>query len=212
MTKDINKPSENTDPKALFNIGYGLYVVTSNDGKKDNGLIVNTVIQITSTPIRIAVTINKGNYSHDIIKQTKKMNVCCLSTDAPFSVFENFGFRSGKTANKFEDVRFWYSSNGLAVLTEYINSFLSLEVEQYIDFETHGMFVCTVTEAKVINSNETMTYSYYHKNVKPKKPSTEKKSGFVCKICGYVYEGEELPSDFICPICKHGASDFEKIS
>ncbi len=195
---------------ALFNIGYGLYVVTSNDGKKDNGLIVNTVTQVTNTPNRIAVTINKENYSHHIIRQTGKMNINCLSEDAPFAVFEKFGFESGRNTDKFDDLTPLRSDNGLAFLPRHINSFLSLEVEQYIDLDTHGMFICKVTEARVISDKETMTYTYYQENVKP-KPQTEGKKGYVCKICGYVYEGETLPDDFICPLCKHGAADFEEI-
>lgn len=198
------------DLSALFNIGYGLYVVTSNDGKKDNGLIVNTVSQVTNSPNRIAVTINKDNYSHHVIKQTGKMNINCLSVDAPFSVFENFGFRSGRNADKFESITPLRSDNGLAFLPRYINSFMSLKVEQYVDLDSHGMFICSITEARVISDSETMTYTYYQKNVKP-KPQTEGKKGFVCKICGYVYEGDELPEDFVCPLCKHGAADFEPI-
>ncbi|MDD7389048.1 MAG: flavin reductase [Lachnospiraceae bacterium] len=198
------------DLSALFNIGYGLYVVTSNDGKKDNGLIVNTVAQLTSTPNRVAVTINKANYSHHVIKQTGIMNVNCLSVDAPFSVFENFGFQSGRNADKFAGCTPLRSDNGLIFLPRYINSFMSLKVEDYIDMGTHGMFICSITEARVISSTETMTYTYYQNNVKP-KPETEGKKGFVCRICGYVYEGEELPEDYICPLCKHGAADFDPI-
>ena len=198
------------DLKALFNIGYGLYVVTSNDGKKDNGLIVNTVSQVTNTPNRIAVTINKQNYSHHVIKQTGKMNINCLSVDAPFKVFEDFGFRSGRTVDKFEGWEKLRSDNGLVFLPKYINSFMSLTVEDYVDLDTHGMFICSVSEARVITDLETMTYTYYQKNVKP-KPQTEGKKGYVCKICGYVYEGETLPEDIVCPLCKHGAADFEPI-
>ena len=198
------------DLTALFNIGYGLYVVTSNDGKKDNGLIVNTVTQVTNTPNRIAVTINKENYSHHVIKQTGKMNINCLTVDAPFTVFEKFGFVSGRNVDKFADCTPLRSDNGLVFLPRYINSFMSLKVEQYVDLDTHGMFICSVTEARVLSDRETMTYTYYQNNVKP-KPETEGKKGYVCKICGYVYEGEPLPEDFICPLCKHGAADFEKI-
>ena len=198
------------DLTALFKIGYGLYVVTSNDGKKDNGLIVNTVTQVTNTPNRIAVTINKENYSHHIIKQTGIMNVNCLTVDAPFNVFERFGFVSGRNVDKFENFEPYRSDNGLIFLPRYINAFMSLKVEQYVDLETHGMFICSVTESRVLSDRETMTYAYYHENVKP-KPEVEGKKGYVCKICGYVYEGEPLPEDFICPLCKHGASDFEKI-
>lgn len=198
------------DLSALFKIGYGLYVVTSNDGKRDNGLIVNTVSQVTDNPNRIAVTINKANYSYHVIKQTGQMNVNCLSTDAPFKIFENFGFQSGRTEDKFAGMEYGKSDNGLAYLDRYINAFMSLEVEQYVDFDSHGMFICKVTEARVISDKETMTYSYYQNNVKP-KPATDGKKGYVCKVCGYVYEGDTLPDDYVCPLCKHGAADFEPI-
>ena len=198
------------DLTALFNIGYGLYVITSNDGKKDNGLIVNTVTQVTNTPNRIAVCINKDNYSHHVIKQTGIMNINCLSQDAPFSVFQNFGFQSGRSADKFAGQEILRSDNGLAFLPMYINSFMSLKVDDYVDLDTHGMFICSVTESRVISHVETMTYTYYQQNVKP-RPETEGKKGWVCKVCGYVYEGDELPEDFVCPLCKHGAADFERI-
>ena len=199
------------DLTALFNIGYGLYVVTCNDGRKDNGLIVNTVTQVTNTPNRIAVTINKENYSHHVIKQSGLMNVNCLSVDAPFSVFEKFGFVSGRNVDKFAGEVCNHSDNGLVFLNRYINSFMSLKVEQYVDLDTHGMFICSVTEARVLSDKDTMTYTYYQNNVKP-KPETAGKKGFVCKVCGYVYEGETLPEDIVCPLCKHGASDFEPIA
>ncbi len=198
------------DYTALFKIGYGLYVVTSNDGTKDNGLIVNTVSQVTDSPNRVAVCINKANYSHHVIKQTGIMNVNCLSTEAPFKVFQNFGFQSGRTVDKFADWEPLRSDNGLVFLPRYINAFMSLKVEQYVDLDTHGMFICTVTEARVLSNVETMTYNYYQSNVKP-KPETEGKKGFVCEVCGYIYEGNELPDDFICPLCKHGAADFVPI-
>ncbi len=209
LAKQSDTANKN-DLSALFNIGYGLYVVTSNDGKKDNGLIVNTVSQVTNTPNKIAVTINKDNYSHHVIKQTGIMNVNCLSVDAPFSIFERFGFVSGRNKDKFENFEPNYSDNGLAFLLRYINSFMSLKVEQYVDLNTHGMFICTVTESRVITSQETMTYTYYQNNVKP-KPEVEGKKGYVCKVCGYLYEGDSLPDDYICPLCKHGASDFEEV-
>ena len=198
------------DLTALFRIGYGLYVVTSNDGTRDNGLIVNTVSQVTDNPNRVAVCINKQNYSHHVIRQTGIMNVNCLSVDAPFSVFQNFGFRSGRNTDKFEGEEVARSDNGLIFLTKYINAFMSLKVEQYLDLGTHGMFICSVEEARVMSDRETMTYTYYQNNVKP-KPQTEGKKGFVCKVCGYVYEGDELPDDFVCPLCKHGPADFEPI-
>ena len=199
-----------SDMTALFKIGYGLYVVTSNDGTKDNGLIVNTVSQLTDNPFRVAVNINKANYSHHVIKQTGVMNVNCLSVEAPFKVFQNFGFQSGRAVDKFADWDTLRSDNGLVFLPRYINAFFSLKVEQYVDLETHGMFICSITEARVISDAETMTYTYYQKNVKP-KPETQGKKGYVCKVCGYVYEGDELPDDIVCPLCKHGAVDFEPI-
>lgn len=198
------------DLTALFNIGYGLYVVTTNDGTRDNGLIVNTVSQVTNTPNRIAVTINKQNYSFHTIQKTGVLNVNCLDVSAPFSLFQRFGFQSGRTVDKFAGMEVLRSDNGLAFLPRYINSFMSLKVESYVDMDTHGMFICTVTEARVMSDTETMTYTYYQKNVKP-KPETEGKHGFVCKVCGWIYEGDELPDDIICPLCKHGAADFEPI-
>ena len=202
--------SNHQDMNALFNIGYGLYVVTSRDEYRDNGLIVNTVTQVTNTPNRVAVTINKQNYSHHVIQKTGMMNVNCLDVSAPFALFENFGFRSGRAVDKFEGIQELRSDNGLRFLPRHINSFLSLQVESYVDLGTHGMFICSVTEARVLGKKETMTYTYYQKNVKP-KPQTEGKKGYVCKVCGWVYEGEPLPDDIICPLCKHGAADFEPI-
>ena len=198
------------DMTALFKLGYGLYVVTSNDGKKDNGLIVNTVSQVADNPTRIAVTINKANYSHHVIKQTGIMNVNCLTVDAPFKVFETFGFQSGRNVDKFADCTPLRADNGLVFLPRYINAFMSLKVEQYVDLDSHGMFICSITEARTISDRETMTYAYYHANVKP-KPQTEGKKGYVCTICGYVYEGDPRPEDFVCPLCKHGVQDFEPI-
>jgi flavorubredoxin/flavin reductase (DIM6/NTAB) family NADH-FMN oxidoreductase RutF len=207
--KTVNK----NDMSALFKIGYGLYVITSNDGRRDNGMIVNTVSQVTNSPNRIAVCINKQNYTHHVVQQTGIMNLNCLSVAAPFSVFERFGFQSGRNVDKFDgsDFEVLRSDNGLRFLSKYINAMMSLKVESYVDLDTHGMFICTVTEARVLSDKETMTYNYYQSNVKP-KPQTEGKKGWVCKVCGYVYEGEELPEDFICPLCKHGAADFEPVS
>ena len=205
-----SETANKNDLTALFNIGYGLYVVTSSDGSRDNGLIVNTVSQVTNTPNRVAVTINKENYSHHIIRQTGVMNVNCLDVSAPFEVFRTFGFQSGRTADKFAGMETLRSDNGLVFLPRYINSFLSLKVENYVDLGTHGMFICTVTEARVISDRETMSYTYYQNNVKP-KPATEGKKGFVCKVCGWIYEGDTLPDDIVCPLCKHGAADFEPI-
>ena len=205
-----SETANKNDLSALFKIGYGLYVVTSNDGKRDNGLIVNTVTQVTNSPNRIAVAINKENYSHHVIRQTGVMNINCLSEDAPFSVFETFGFVSGRNADKFANCTPLRADNGLVFLPRYINAFMSLRVEQYVDLGTHGLFICSITEARVISDAPSMTYAYYQEHVKP-KPETEGKKGFVCKVCGYVYEGDTLPEDFICPLCKHGAADFEPV-
>ncbi len=209
IAKDTVKANKN-DMKALFKIGYGLYVITSNDGKRDNGMIGNTVTQLTDNPNRVAVAINKKNYSYHVVKQTGVLNVNCLSKDAPFSVFERFGFQSGRNVDKFDGFEMLRSDNGLAFLPRYINAFMSLKVEQYVDFESHGLFICSITEARVLSDVETMTYNYYQSDVKP-KPQTEGKKGWVCKVCGYIYEGDPLPDDFICPLCKHGAADFEPI-
>ena len=206
----MKKDNTVNDPNALFSIGYGLYLVSCHDGKKDNALIVNTVTQVTSAPNRIAVTISKENYSYHVIKQTGILNINCLSVDTPFSIFEQYGFQSGRNIDKFADTDILRSANGLAVLPRYINSFMSLTVEQYIDLDTHGMFVCTVSEAKVLSDAETMTYAYYHEHVKP-KPTTDGKRGYVCKICGYVYEGDELPEDFVCPLCFVDKDSFSEV-
>lgn len=195
---------------ALFKLGYGLYVLTTNDGEKDNGCIVNAVMQLTSEPNKVAVAINKQNYSHDTVIKTNKLNINCIAESAPFSLFQNFGFRSGRTENKFEGVSFERSNNGLAVLKENVNAYMSLWVETAVDMGTHTLFICFVTQMDELSGEDTMTYTYYHKNVKP-KPDAQKKKGFVCKICGYVHEGDELPEDFICPLCKHPASDFEPL-
>ena len=199
------------DSSALFKISYGLYVVTCKGEKGDNGLIVNTVTQLTDNPNRVAVTINKLNYSHDVIKETGILNVNCLDTTAPFSLFQNFGFQSGKDADKFAGIQEYRTENGLRVLPEHINAVLSLQVESYVDLDTHGMFICTVTKTGIVSDGESMTYDYYHAHVKPKAP-TGKKKGYICKICGWIYEGEPLPEDIVCPLCKHGAADFEPLS
>ena len=201
------------DPKALYDIGYGLYVVTTKDEKgKDNGLIVNTVTQVSDNPTRVAVTINKLNYSHHVVKQTGVLNVNCLSEDAPFEIFQRYGFQSGRTADKFAGVEgLSRTANGLVVLPRHVCAVLSLKVEQYVDMGSHGMFVCSVAESRVLSGDPAMTYAYYQANVKPKPPAAGKKKGWVCKICGYVHEGDTLPDDFVCPLCKHGPADFEPL-
>ena len=196
---------------ALFKIGYGLYVLTANEQGKDNGCIVNTVMQVTSDPCQIAVCVNKNNYTCEMIQHTKKFNVSVLAEGVSFDVFKNFGFQSGRSTDKFtnfSDVK--RSPNGVLYITKDTNAFMSAYVQQEIDLGTHIMFIAQLVEAEVLSEKPTVTYDYYQKNIKPKPQKSEKK-GWRCKICGYIYEEEVLPSDFICPICKHGAVDFEKI-
>ena len=205
---EVNEDS--IDPAALFNIGYGLYVVTSKDGSKDNGLIVNAVTQITNTPNRVAVTVNKLNHSCETIAKTGLLNICTLSEDAPFGVFETFGFQSGRNVNKFADFAHTQrASNGLLFLDKYANGVICCKVIDQVDLQTHIMFICDVTQCVTLSEAETMSYTYYLKYVKP-QPETDKK-GYVCKICGWVYEGDPLPEDIVCPLCKHGYADFEPI-
>ena len=199
------------DTKVLNKITYGLFVITSSHGGKDNGFICNTVTQVASDPMRVAVSVNKANFSHDMIKASGTMNVCMLTEEAPFDVFTRFGFQSGRTADKFAGEQVFRSANGAPILTKYINSFMSLKVVDYTDLGSHGLFICEPTDSAVMNDKPSMSYAYYHANVKP-KPQTEKKvKGYICNICGYIYEGDTLPADFICPICKHPASDFSPI-
>lgn len=199
------------DTKALFKIGYGLYVLTANEDGKDNGCIVNTVMQVTSDPCMIAIAVNKQNYTEKMISNTRKFNISTLSEGVKFDLFKRFGFQSGKDVDKFAD---FYdtkrSPNGILYITKNTNSFMSAYVKQEIDLGTHTMFMGQLVEAQCLTEVPTVTYDYYHRNIKPKPEKTEKK-GWRCKICGYVYEGEDLPQDFICPWCKHGIQDFEKI-
>ena len=199
------------DTKALFNIGYGLYVITANEGNKDNGCISNTVIQVTSDPLQIAVTLNKSNYTTGMIERTKKFNVSILSENSNFDIFKRFGFVSGRDTNKFADYNnVKRSPNGVLYITENTNSFMSAYVQQVIDLGTHVMFIAQLVASEVLSNVPTATYTYYHNNIKP-KPQNNVKKGWRCKICGYIHESEDLPADFICPVCKHPASDFEKI-
>ncbi len=207
-----HKPSEAVEPNAMFKLSYGLFVLTAKDGDKDNGCIINTASQLTSSPNRVSIAVNKGNYTHDMILKTGLFNVSILTTDAPFDIFKYYGFQSGKNVNKFPGSGFPRSRNGLIFITGCTNAFISGKVVEAHDYGTHTLFVADVTEAQVLSSAPSVTYAYYFDNIKPKPPKpAEKKVGWVCKICGYVYEGEELPPDFVCPLCKHGASDFEKL-
>lgn len=201
------------EQNAMFKISYGLFVLTAKDKIKDNGCIINTVMQITDNPKTIAIAVNKTNYTHDMIINTGVFNVSTLSTETPFGIFETFGFQSGREVDKFADFEnVKRSENGLIYLAEYANSFISCKVVSVIDCGTHTLFFSDVTEAVCISNTASVTYQYYFDNIKPKPklPEGEKK-GFICKICGYVYEGDTLPPDFICPLCKHGAEDFEPL-
>lgn len=199
------------DTKALYQIGYGLYVLTTKDGDRDNGCIVNTVMQVTSTPVVVAVAVNKQNYTCDIIRKTGVFNINSLTEDTPFEVFRHFGYQSGRDIDKFAGCTPDRSENGLIVLPKHSRGFLSLAVKEETNLGTHIMFLCVPTDGKLLSNTETVSYSYYQKNIKPKPPQPEKKKGFVCRICGHIYEGDTLPDDYICPICKHGAADFEPL-
>lgn len=201
----------NIDINALFNIGYGLYVLTAHENGKDNGCIINTVMQVTSSPCQIAIAVNKNNYTCSMVQRTKKFNVSVISEKADFNLFKHFGFQSGKTVDKF--MNFLHrsrSDNGVFYISKSTNAYLSAYVQQEIDLGTHILFVAQLVDAKILSQESTATYSYYQNNIKPKPEQTAKK-GWRCKICGYILEEEVLPPDFICPICKHGAEDFERI-
>ena len=210
------------DKKALFKIGYGLYVLTSGVNEdevkngsfkvQDNGCIINTVMQVTSDPCQVAIAVNKLNYTNEMIQKTKKFNISVLSENTKFEIFKHFGFQSGKDVDKFanfSDVK--RSPNGLLYITRDTNAYMSAYVKQEIDLGSHTMFIAQLVAAETLSDVPTATYDYYQKNIKPKQEEKTEKKGWRCKICGYVYEGEELPSDFICPWCKHGVEDFEKI-
>ncbi|MBQ4478469.1 MAG: flavin reductase [Bacteroidales bacterium] len=200
--------------EVLSKIGYGLYVLTAKEGEKDNGCIINAVSQITSgNPTMVSIAVNKLNYTHDMILRTSEFNVSMLTEATPFYVFEHFGFQSGKTVNKFENCSTELrTQNGILYLPKFINGVFSGKVRQTIDLSTHTLFVAEVVETLAISDDPSLSYAYYQKNIKPQpQPQTEKKGGWRCKICGYVYEGEELPADFVCPWCKHGPEDFEPI-
>ena len=201
------------DPNAMFKLSYGLYVISAEDGGKHNGCIINTAVQLTDTPKRFTVAVNKANLTHDMILKTRRFNISVLTTSAPFALFQHFGFHSGRDTEKFNGkyvVR--TSENGLTYLAQHTNAFISGKVIDALDYGTHTLFVAEVTQAQVLNGEPSVTYSYYFDHIKPKpQPAEENASGWVCKICGYVYEGEELPADYVCPLCKHGAEDFERL-
>lgn len=206
-------PTGEIEPTALFNFSYGLFVLTAREGEKDNGCIINTALQITTDPQRISIAVNKANHTHDMIARTGVFNLSILTEEAPFDLFKRFGFQSGRDVDKFEGLAgVERSENGLNYLTEAANTVLSGRVVASVDCGSHTVFFAEVTEAKVLSKVPSVTYAYYFAHIKPQpQPQPEKKKGWICKICGYVYEGEELPADFICPICKHGAVDFEPL-
>ncbi len=199
------------DNKALFKIGYGLYILSAKEGEKDNACVINTVTQVTSDPCQITLAVNKMNRTCEMIERTGLFNVSILSEKAPFDLFKHFGYQSGKTVDKFAGRSDPRSANGLIYLDQFTNAYLSGNVTKTIDLGTHLLFLADLTDAAVLSPDETVTYDYYQKKIKPAPTATTQKKGWRCRICGYVYEGEELPPDFICPICKHGAVDFEKI-
>lgn len=196
--------------EAIFKLSYGLFVLTAKDSDKDNGCIINTAMQITDSPKQIAVCVNKSNFTHDIIIKSHSFNISVLSEKADFEIFKRFGFSSGRDTDKFAEYsQVKRSENGILYVTESTNAFMSAKVVSVVDCGTHTMFIAEVTEAEVLSEDKSVTYEYYFANIKPKPE--KKKKGFVCKICGYVYEGENLPEDFVCPLCKHPASDFEEL-
>ena len=203
--------------EAMYKITYGLFMLTTTDGQKQNGCIVNTVSMLTDNPTRIVVFVNKANYSEELLRKTGVFNVSILTESTPFETFKQFGFQSGRNVDKFEGGMYATSENGLYYLPEHTNAVLSGKVVDMLDYDTHTLFVAEVTEAKKLSDEKSVTYEYYQSNIKPKPQAvkTEEPSAkgkWVCKICGYVHEGDELPDDFICPWCKHPASDFEKVN
>lgn len=199
------------DNKAMFNLSYGLFILTAKDGEKDNGCIVNTVGQVTSQPNRISLTVNKANYTHDMILKTKEFNVSVLAENSKFETYRHWGFQSGRNIDKLESISFKRSANGLVYIADETNAFLSAKVVSTLDLGTHTLFIADVTDGEVLSQVPSATYSFYQNNIKPKPASTEKRKGFICTVCGYIYEGETLPDDFICPVCKHPASDFRPL-
>jgi flavorubredoxin/flavin reductase (DIM6/NTAB) family NADH-FMN oxidoreductase RutF len=198
---------------AFFKLTYGLFLLTAKDGGKDNGCIINSAVQLTDNPKRINIAVIKANHTNDMILKTGIFNVSSLSVDTPFSVFQNFGFKSGRDTDKFaicpDKTR---SQNGLIYAPKVANAFFSCKVISSTDFGTHTLYTADVTEAAVLSAVPSATYQYYADNIKPKPPvSRKKRKGYICKVCGYFHEGEELPDDYICPLCNHDVSYFEKV-
>ena len=198
------------DNTAFFKLSYGLFVVTAHEGDKDNGCITNTVVQKTTKPNRISVTINKNNYTHDMIKRTGVFNVSVLSEKSKFETFKHWGFQSGKDVDKTVGITYFRLENGVIYIVDGVNAVMCAKVEQEVDLGTHTMFIAEVTDAFSTEEDPSATYAFYHKYIKP-APQQAKKKGWICTVGGYIYEGEVLPEDFICPTCKHPASDFKRI-
>ena len=195
----------------MNNLSYGLFVLTARDGLKDNGCIINTAMQVTTSPNCIMIAVNKNNYTHDMIKKTGAFNLSVLSESAKFDTFKQFGFQSGRDTEKLVGIEFSRAANGIAYLLNETNAYISGKVISETDFPTHTVFFFFFSQALVLSEEPSVTYSYYHKNIKPAPQNTEKKKGFICTVCGYIYEGDVLPEDFICPLCKHPASDFKPL-
>lgn len=200
------------DKKAVYNFTYGLFVLTVRLNEKHNGCIINTGIQVTTDPNRISITVNKANLTHNMLAYTGEFNISILSEKATFPIFERFGFQSGMNVDKFAGYAYCAeAANGIKYITEGTNAYISAKVVQSIDLGTHTMFIADVTDMKVLDKAPSASYSYYHSNIKPKPKAASDKTAWRCTVCNYVYEGEEIPEDFICPLCKHPASDFEKV-
>lgn len=201
------------DTKSLFKLTYGLYLICVNENGKDNACIINTAVQVSNNPDKISVSVTKGSLTCEMIASTGKFNISCIDTDAEFSLFEHFGMKSGRNIDKFNnftDVK--RSENGILYLTKHANAFISVKVTKTVDLGSHMLFIGEMTDGEILSDNESCSYSYYHTNIKPApKATVESVKGWRCTICGYEYEGEELPADYICPLCKHPASDFEKM-
>lgn len=201
--------------KAMYQLTYGLFVLTSRVGEKDNGCIINTAGQVTSSPNRISITVNKDNFTHDLVMESRRFNISVLSEEADFKIFRHFGFQSGRAAEKFDGYHACKrSENGLYFITEGTNAYISATVEQTIDLGSHTMFIASVDDMDLLSAVPSATYAYYQSSIKPRpeEKASAGKTVWRCTVCGYVYEGEELPADFVCPICKHPASDFEKVT
>ena len=199
------------NPKALYNITYGLYMLSVRANEQDNACIINTAVQVASDPLRIAISVNKGHHTHDMLMQSGRFNLSALTTSTPFSLFQRFGMQSGRSVKKFDGfedaVR---AENGILYLSSHANALLCCKVERTVDLGSHTMFIAELEDAEVLSAEPSCTYGYYQSDIKP-KPQTQKKTSWVCTVCGYVYEGEELPDDFVCPLCKHGKEDFQKV-